>query len=68
MNVSGSVGLTPYSRLDNERVSASAPAMPMATPISVSLVPSPITVLKTSPFCAPSAMRIPISRTRRRTP
>ena len=49
------------------RPSASAPARPITTPTSVGFMPSTTIRRRTSPIRAPSAMRIPISRTRRRT-
>ncbi len=63
-NVSGSVALTLKSRWAISRVSANAPAIPMATPISTNFIPCPMISRNTSLTCAPSAIRMPISETR----
>jgi hypothetical protein len=65
--VSGSAALTPYSRFFITRDIASGTGKPIATPIAVSFKPSRKTILSTSPDCAPSAIRRPISRARRLT-
>src|SRR5262245_6530484 len=61
MNVSGSVGATPYSSGVIMRVSANAPAIPSANPASVNFNPCPVTSRTMSRDRAPSAMRTPIS-------
>jgi hypothetical protein len=66
-NVSGSLGLTPTSIEDMTRVSASAPAAPSSIPAPESLSPCPMASWKMLPFCAPSAIRTPISEVRWRT-
>src|SRR5206468_1475442 len=63
-NVSGSVGVTPKSRLDRSRVAANAPALPAAAPVTASFTPWRITIDSTSWCCAPNATRTPISRVR----
>src|SRR5262245_10509591 len=60
-NVNGSLALTPNNKDFIKRVSANAPASPMARPINTSFIPCPITSRKTSRPPAPSAMRTPIS-------
>src|SRR5215510_10008840 len=64
MNVSGSVALTPNSKVFSNRVNANAPANPSKAPMSASFIPSPITRRSTSLLCAPIAIRTPISRVR----
>src|SRR5262249_50595598 len=63
-NVSGSVALTPYSKLFIRRVAASAASKPIITPANASFSPCPTTSFKTSADCAPRAIRMPISRVR----
>src|SRR5262247_511554 len=55
-NVNGSVGLTPNNKLVIKRVKANDAARPRAMPSSVSLIPGPMTDLKTSVGLAPSAI------------
>src|SRR5215468_9931998 len=66
-NVSGSVALTPNSKPDIRRVSATAAAEPIVTPIKARLIPCLMTSLSTLPARAPSAIRTPISRVRSET-
>src|SRR5262245_33813774 len=56
-NVAGSVGVTPKSKVDINRVSAMAATRPAATPISVKSIPCPIINRSTSRRPAPSAIR-----------
>src|SRR5262245_62352483 len=65
--VSGSVGLTPYSSLDSQRMTASAPAMPIAIPADDKTAPSLITIQKMSRRAAPRARRMPKSRSEEHT-
>src|SRR5438876_1113001 len=62
--VSGSVALTPNSRLVITRVSINAPATPASTPAPTTPIPWLTTIRSTSWARAPSAMRRPISRVR----
>src|SRR5262245_18951998 len=64
MNVSGSVALTPYSKLFIKRVAPYAASKPTTTPASASRSPCAMTSRSTSRASAPSAMRMPISRLR----
>ena len=61
VNVNGSLAVTPDSRLEPARPSHQAPTSPSATPVRLSVSPSPIIIRKMSPACAPMAMRRPIS-------
>jgi hypothetical protein len=63
-NVMGSFASTPNSIFFRKPVSASELNTPRINPAAVSLLPCAITSRNTSPCCAPSAMRIPISRVR----
>src|SRR5262249_42248274 len=60
-NVSGALALTPKSSVVIRRVKPKAATSPAPTPLSASLIPCPTTSLNTSPICAPSAIRTPIS-------
>jgi exosortase K len=64
MNADGSVAVTPYSKLETNRVTATAAINPSAKPRTVSLTPWPMTRESTSRLCAPRATRTPISRVR----
>jgi hypothetical protein len=63
-NVAGSVALTPYSSPARTRVSPTAHTMPAAMPATASAAPWRTTSCSTSRRCAPSAIRMPISRVR----
>src|SRR5262249_26783608 len=60
-NVAGSVALTSKSSAFISLVSAKAPARPSPIPALTSFIPCPRTRRITSPVCAPSAIRTPIS-------
>ena len=64
MKVDGSLAVTPNSRLEPARPSHKPPTSPIASPVRLSVSPSPIIILKMSLACAPMAMRKPISRVR----
>jgi hypothetical protein len=66
-NVGGSVGVTSYSSARNERVSANDAPSPITTPAAAS--PTPYRTINHCTWlaAAPSAIRMPISRRRRRT-
>ncbi len=59
--VSGSNGLTPWRKNARLRVTPRAMATPSSTPSSARMVPWRITIETTSPYWAPSAIRMPIS-------
>src|SRR5262249_27136788 len=59
--VTGSVTLTPNTKLLTNRVNAKAASKPRAMPINANLIPCPMTSFSTSRCCAPSAIRMPIS-------
>src|SRR6266496_3530201 len=63
-NVSGSLGVTPKSRLERRRVTANAPAIPKAAPVEASFTPWRMTSNSTWRRGAPNATRTPISRVR----
>ena len=63
-NVTGSVGLTPTSRLVISRVIASAATSPTTIPAMLRRNHSPTTRLRMLPRGAPNTMRIPISAVR----
>ena len=64
INVSGSLGVTPYSNIASGLVAARAETTPTATPINANFSPWPMTRAITCGGLAPSAVRIPISRVR----
>src|SRR5262245_15870197 len=64
MKVARSVGVTWNSKLDITRVIAYAPTNPTTVPTTTSDIAYLNTSFNTSPTCAPSAIRIPISRVR----
>ena len=51
--VKGSLAVTPSSRLEPAGPSHEAPTSPIATPVRLSVNPSPIIIRKMSPACAP---------------
>ena len=67
VKVSGSVGGTPKSREATRRLRATEAITPRATPIRMGFMPSVTTRRRMSDWEAPRAIRMPISRTRRRT-
>ena len=67
-NTVGSSVLTPNTNDAITRDSATAPNNPIATPSAVTSMPSRNTIRRIDPPSAPSAMRIPNSRLRSRTP
>src|SRR5262245_122509 len=67
MNVTGSVALTPNSKVFINRVRANAEVSPIATPAAPSFPPCAMTSFNTSLVCAPRAIRTPISCVRRAT-
>ena len=64
--VTGSIGATPYRSDRMTPVARAAPPTPSTTPIAVSVTPCRTTSHCTWSARAPRAMRIPISRMRRR--
>src|SRR5437763_854686 len=65
--VVGSVGVTPNNRPDNTRVNHNAASQPTPVPQRARAIPCPTTNRNTSRVCAPTAMRVPISRVRSAT-
>jgi hypothetical protein len=66
-SVAGSVALIPKTRLLRSRDTASAPARPSPSPTVASSTDWRSTMRSTSPFAAPSDIRIPISWVRSAT-
>src|SRR5690242_9974516 len=66
--VSGSTRETPNNSDSSNRLAATAPAMPIVTPATTSSIPRPTTCRTMLADVAPSAVRMPISRTRSATP
>src|SRR5690349_18836715 len=66
--VSGSTRETPNNSDSSNRLAATAPAMPTVTPATTSSIPRPTTCRTMLADVAPSAVRMPISRTRSATP
>ena len=62
--MSGSIGLTSNSSDPINRISATAAARPQAIPIAARPEPQRTNMRVNSVRCAPSAMRMPISRVR----
>jgi len=67
-NTAGSTGFTRNSNAARSLDDATAPAIPIASPIAVTTRPSRMTMRRIAAASAPSAMRIPNSRVRSRTP
>ena len=61
VNVSGSVGLMPTTRLDRSRLMPNAVRRPRPTPKLRSLAPCPKIIQRTVPVSAPNAILSPIS-------
>ena len=62
--VNGSTGLTSKSNEDISRMIPNAAVSPIATPTPASVRPCTTNMRVTACPCAPSAMRMPISRVR----
>ena len=60
-NTTGSLPLNPTTKLTKTLRSNNASITPIADPMIESLIPCPRISRSTSPACAPSAMRTPIS-------